>query len=107
MPYNSDLSGPSRSDISMSDGSGPSSSSMSEKQEVTPSSISQQLVPLFRHLGLPPAAIKAISRKAVEILMLKDGIVLAPGHDPNVRMVVGKSHKMTPIGVTEKQWYGM
>lgn len=100
--YISDLSGPSHSDMGMSDGSGPSSSSMSDEQEVTLSSISHQLVPLSPHLGLPAAAIEAISRKAVEILMMKDGIVPAPGHDPKARMVVSKSHKRPHLVLPKK-----
>lgn len=69
-------------------------------------SISNALMPVASRVGLPTAAIEAISRKAAEILKTADGIVPAPGHGSNAVMVLSKSGKM-PHLVTVKKNGGM
>ena len=53
------------------------------------------------HLGLPIAAIDAISKKALEIINIDNGIVPAPGQ-PTARMVISKTSKRPHLIVQKK-----
>lgn len=70
------------------------------------SSVLSDLLPVASHVGLPISAVDAIGKKAIDILKTADGIVPAPGHGKDSRMVLSRSGKM-PHLVSIKKNGGM
>ena len=71
------------------------------------SELSSKLSSIANRLGLPCAAIEGIAKKAGEILSNEGGIVHAPGHPANARMVISRSGKRPHLVIPKKKSGGL
>ena len=88
----------------------PSAEITSRQSPVQPANatlLSNRLSVLTTKLGLPNAAIEGIAKKAVEIQSTDGGIVPAPGHRSEAKMVISRSGKRPHLVLPKKKSGGL